>query len=120
MHGIGRRGSPTSPTGHLLVGLGVDERMSKNSAPARPAAPSARRSPYGEMIGADVSVSPNTSTNASIAEPLWNSSTIERAVGAAKMQRSWLSASSGRGGCFQVKSIITPRKLVTVTPFSRT
>ena len=93
--------------------------MSKNSDAASPAAPSGRRSPYGEMIGADVSVSPKTSTNASIPNRFWKSSTIDDAVGAAKMQRSGLSASSGRGGCFQVKSIITPRKLVTVTPFSR-
>ncbi len=44
---------------------------------------------------------------------------MDDAVGAANTARSGLSASSARGGCFQVKSIITPRKLVTVTPFSR-
>jgi hypothetical protein len=30
-----------------------------------------------------------------------------------------LSASSGRSGCFQTKSIITPMRLVAVTPESR-
>jgi hypothetical protein len=44
-----------------------------------------------------------------------NSSTIDEAVGAAKTARRRLSASSGRRGCFQTKSIITPRKFVTVT-----
>ena len=62
---------------------------------------------------------PNTSTNASMPKRLANSSTMDDAVGAANTARSGLSASSARGGCFQVKSIITPRKLVTVTPFSR-
>src|SRR2546423_1418549 len=44
---------------------------------------------------------------------------MDEAVGAAKTHRNWLSASSGRGGCFQTKSIMTPSRLVTVTPPSR-
>ena len=48
-----------------------------------------------------------------------NPSTIELAVGAAKTVRSTLSASPGLAGCFQTKSIITPMRLVAVTPDSR-
>ena len=71
------------------------------------------------MIGAHVSVSPNASTNASTPNRAMNSGSTENAVGAAYTQRSTLSASSARGGCFQMKSIITPIMLVTVTWFSR-
>jgi hypothetical protein len=72
------------------------------------------------MNGMDVSVSPNASTNASMPKRFRNWSTMDDAVGAAYTHRSSFSASSGRAGCFQTKSIITPRKLVAVTPDSRT
>ena len=68
----------------------------------------------------EVSVRPNTSTKASTPKRALNSARIEWAVGAAKMQRRSLSASSGRGGCLKTKSIITPTKLVTVAPEART
>ena len=67
-----------------------------------------------------VSVRPNTSTNASTPNRSLKPSRMLEAVGAAKMQRRRLSASSGRGGCCHTKSIITPTKLVTVAPLSRT
>ena len=70
------------------------------------------------MIGIAVSVSPKTSTKASIPKRLRKSSTYG-AVGAAKIERSRLSASSGRSGWLHTKSIITPTKLVTVAPESR-
>ena len=122
VHGcLGRTtSSPTSPTGDLRVGLGVDQPDVEPLGGLQPGgARRARSSPYGDRIGAQVSVRPKTSTNASMPKRSLNSSTIELAVGAAKTQRSTLSASSGRGGCFQTKSIITPMKLVTVTPDSR-
>ena len=40
-------------------------------------------------------------------------------MGAAYTQRRTLSRSFSRGACFHAKSIITPTKLVTVTPESR-
>ena len=48
-----------------------------------------------------------------------NSSTIVLAVGAAKMAAQLVVGVVWRGGCFHAKSIITPTKLVTVTPESR-
>ena len=72
------------------------------------------------MIGAQVSVRPNASRNASIPYRSLNWSTMVLAVGAAYTARSRLSRSFSRGACFQAKSIITPTKLVTVTPESRT
>jgi hypothetical protein len=73
----------------------------------------------GVRIGAQVSVRPKASTNASTPNRFMNPSRIENAVGAAYTQRSTLSASSGRAGCLAMKSIMTPIRLVTVTRFSR-
>ena len=64
-------------------------------------------------------MSPKTSVKASMPKRAENPSTMELAVGAAKTVRSTLSASSAFPGCFQMKSIITPMRLVAVTPETR-
>ena len=111
--------SPTSPTGSSISVSGSRIATSYHFPALSPAAPVGRSSPYGLRIGHDVSVVPYTSTNASMPNRDLKPARIEDAVGAANTQRSELSASSARAGCFQTKSIITPRKLVTVTSCSR-
>src|SRR4029077_7519046 len=111
--------SPADPTGTSWSVSGSTSRASNQSLASSPCDPAGRISPYGAMIGAHVSVSPNASTKASTPNRAMNSGSTENAVGAAYTQRSTLSASSGRGGCFQMKALMRPIMLGTVTWFSR-
>ena len=82
----------------LLVGLGVDELDIEPVRDCQARGPGGTILAVRERIGIDTSTSSNTSTNASTPKRARNPSTIELAVGAAKMQRSLLSASLSRGG----------------------
>ena len=111
--------SPTSPSGTSRSVSGSTSRTSNQSSTARPAAPGGRGTPYGVRTGIETSVRPKFSTSSSIPKRALNSSCTRDGLGTAQAQRSRWSASSGRSGCFQRKSDMTPTRLVTVAPLSR-